>query len=110
MMADKKPGTKRARPFDHRKLPEIRAHLEVSRKHGLQFPLNIGFQIFWDCSGDWNRVDQWFQDPKVQSQNADMYAVINARMQDNRGVLDQLFEEAFALYQQYSTPPTDRVQ
>ena len=48
---------KRRKPWDRRKHPAIRAHMEIAKKHGLQGHLQMAYKIFWGSVGDWELLD-----------------------------------------------------
>jgi len=102
---------KRAQPVDRRKLPEFRAPLDIIRKYNLLSgtPLHTGFWVLATASGDWDKVEKFFQSSKAQIQR-ERWQEIRAVMIENRAFLYQLHAETAALYRQYSRPVTDAIQ
>ena len=92
---------KRREPFDQRKLPHIRAPLEAARNHGLTGKLYTVFLVFWDCQGDWDKVEEWFKQPKVQDK---YWQECKGTMIGNASLLEPAYDEAVELYRKYSTP------
>ena len=74
---------KRRKSWDRRKQPHIRAHMEVAKNHGLQGHRHTAFMIFWDCGGDWEKAEQWFEQPNVKAQNGDVWEGVWAATHGN---------------------------
>ena len=94
---------KRAKPVDHRMLPEHRPALEIIRKYGLVHPEDVGFQILWYAKGQWDGFDAWFEDPRVKDHKptADIHMKTKAAMHAKQEFFDNLYHEALVLYQDY---------
>ncbi len=107
-MSGKTTKKKRAKPVDQRKLPQVRAVTETTAKNKLDPQHSLAFSILCECNGDWNKVESYFQSPKILLQGG--WPNIQALMDLQRPFLDQLYQEARDLHRQYSTPPTDALQ
>ena len=96
---------KRRKPWDRRKHPAIRAHMEIAKKHDLKGHLKMAYEIFWGSGGSWEKAEQWFEQPKVKAQG-DSWNVVRDVMRDNRQRLDELYAETLALFRYYSDQST----
>ena len=58
---------KRSAPKDVRKEPYVRAWMETSKQFSLEGQEKLAYIIFWDCQGDWEKFEEWFQSPKLDN-------------------------------------------
>ena len=113
-----KPKRRRNPPLDRRKLPVMRAMLEVAQNHKISGDLLLAYQIAWKHHQYWNfgdpwdsqvrflyYMDQWFKDAMTKIQPGQWKPVQELQFMQGE-VLAVLMDETIKLRQHYEMQST----